>query len=68
VCQAWHDPLAHESELVLASGGLKSGTDALDDQLALHLCQARHDVQKKRPAGVFVSMPFIYRGSLEVLG
>jgi hypothetical protein len=34
----------------------RDGARALDDQLLLHLCKARHDMKENRPTGVFVSM------------
>jgi hypothetical protein len=56
-----------ESELALASGGLKSDTGAVDDQVALHLSQTRHDVEKEAPCGRLGVDAIIYRGSLEIL-
>jgi hypothetical protein len=37
----------------------RDGARALDDQLLLHLCKARHDMKENRPTGVFVSMPSV---------
>jgi hypothetical protein len=35
----------------LEPGGLKSGTGALQDQLALHSGKARHDMKEEAPCG-----------------